>query len=33
MKTGNIEFTYKSDLDKTCFRHDMAHGKIKGLSK
>ena len=33
MKTGNIEFTYKSDLDKSCFRQDMDHGKIKGLSK
>ena len=30
MQTGNI---YKNDLDKACFQHDMAYGKIKDLNK
>ena len=27
MQTGNTNFIYKNELDKTCFQHDMAHGK------
>ena len=30
MQTGNIS---KNDLDKACFQHDMAYGKIKDLNK
>ena len=33
MKTGNTDFTYKIDLDKACFQHDMAYGKSKTLAK
>ena len=31
MATGNINFIYKNELDKSCFQHDMAHGKSKIL--
>ena len=30
MQTGNIS---KNDLDKACFQHDMAYGKIKDFNK
>ena len=33
MKTGNTDFTYKNELDKACFQHDMAYGKSKDLAK
>ena len=33
MQTGNTNFIYKSELDKACFQHDMAHGKSKDLVK
>ena len=33
MQTGNTEFTYKNELDKACFQHDMAYGKSKDLAK
>ena len=33
MQTGNIDFIYKSELDKACFQHDMAYGKSKDLVK
>ena len=33
MQTGNTDFTYKNQLDKACFQHDMAHGKSKDLVK
>ena len=33
MGTGNTDFIYKNNFDKTCFQHDMAHGKSKGLVK
>ena len=33
MKTGNTDFIYKNDLDKTCFQHDMAYGKSKYLAR
>ena len=29
MQTGNTDFIYKNDLDKTYFQHDMAYGKSK----
>ena len=29
MQTGNTNFIYKNKLDKSCFQHDMAHGKTK----
>ena len=27
MQTGNTGFIYRNELDKACFRHDMANGK------
>ena len=33
MQTGNTDFIYKNDLDKTCFQHDMAYGKSIDLAK
>ena len=33
MQTGNTDFIYKTELDKTCFQHDMAYGKSKDLAK
>ena len=33
METGDTNFIYKNELDKTCFQHDMAHGKTKDLVK
>ena len=33
MQTGNTNFTYKNELDKACFQHDMAYGKSKDLAK
>ena len=33
MQTGNTDFIYRNILDKTCFQHDMAHGKSKDLVK
>ena len=27
MKTGNTNFIYKNELDKTCLQHDIAYGK------
>ena len=29
MKTGNIDFIYRNDIDKACFQHDMAYGESK----
>ena len=31
MKAGDTDFIYKNELDKACFRHDMAYGKSKDL--
>ena len=31
MQTGNTDFFYKNELDKTCFQHDMAYQKSKDL--
>ena len=33
MRTGDKNFIYKNELDKTCFQHDMAYGKTKDLVK
>ena len=33
MQTGNTDFIYKNELDKSCFQHDMAYGKSKDLIK
>ena len=33
MQTGNPDFIYKNELDKACFQHDMAYGKLKDLIK
>ena len=33
MQTGNTGFIYKNELDKACFQHDMAYGKLKDLIK
>ena len=33
MQTGNTDFIYKNELDKACFQHDMAYGKLKDLAK
>ena len=29
MQTGNTDFIYRNELDKTCFQQDMAYGKSK----
>ena len=33
MQTGNTDFIYANELDKTCFQHGMAYGKSKDLAK
>ena len=33
MQTGNTNFIYENELDKACFQHDMAYGKLKDLAK
>ena len=33
MKTGNIDFIYKNELDKACFQHDMTYGNFKDLAR
>ena len=33
MQTGNTGFTYRNELNKACFQHDMAYGKLKDLIK
>ena len=33
IQTGNTNFTYKNEIDKECFQHDMAYGKSKDLLK
>ena len=33
IQTGNADFIYKNEFDKTCFQHDMAYGKSKDLAK
>ena len=33
MQTRNTDYSYKTDLDKACFQHDMAYRKYKDLAK
>ena len=33
MQTGNTDFIHRNELDKTCFQHDIAYSKSKGLTK
>ena len=33
MQTGNTDFTYRNELDKACFQHNMPYGKSKDLAK
>ena len=33
IQTGNTNFIYKNELDKTCFQHDIAYSKSKALVK
>ena len=33
MQTGNTNFLYNNELDKSCFQHDMIYGKSKDLTK
>ena len=33
METGNTDFIYRNELDKTCFQHDIAYSKSKDLAK
>ena len=33
MQTGNADFIYRNELDKTCFQNDMAYGESKDLAK
>ena len=32
-QTGDTKYIYKNDLDKACFKHDMAYCKYKDLTK
>ena len=32
-ETGDISYTYKNQLDKVCFQHDMAYGDFKDLAR
>ena len=33
MQTRNTDFICRNELDKACFKHDMAYGKSKDLAK
>ena len=33
MQTANTDFTYRNEIEKACFQHDMAYGKSKNLTK
>ena len=33
IQTRNVDFIYKNELDKACFKHDMAYVKSKDLAK
>ena len=33
MQTENIDFIHRTELDKTCFQHDMAYNKSNDLTK
>ena len=32
MKTGNIDYIYRNDLDKACFQHDLGYSKYQDLT-
>ena len=32
-KTGDTNYIYKDEIDKSCFQHDMVYGDFKDLSK
>ena len=32
-ETGDTSYIYKSELDKTCFQHDMTYGDFKDLAR
>ena len=32
-ETGDTKYIYKNELDKACFRHDMAYGHFKDLAR
>ena len=32
-KTGDIKYIYRNELDKACFKHDMAYGDFKDLAR
>ena len=32
-ETGDTNYIYKNELDKTCFQHDMAYGDFKDLAR
>ena len=33
IETGDTNYIYKNELDKTCFQHGMAHGDFKNLAR
>ena len=33
MQTGNTDFIYRYELNKDCFQHDLAYGKLKDLTE
>ena len=33
IKSGNTDFSYKTDCYKTCFQHDMVYGKSKDSAR
>ena len=32
-QTGDTNYIYKNELDKECFKHDIAYGDFKDLKK
>ena len=32
-ETGDSQYIYRNELDKACFRHDMAYGDFKDLTR
>ena len=32
-ETGDLTYIYRNELEKACFRHDMAHGDFKDLAR
>ena len=32
-ETGDTSYSYKNELDKACFQHDMAYGDFKDLAR